>query len=119
MTAPFGWYVHVPFCGRRCDYCAFATWTDRHHLIDDYLDAMRVDIDRAVASGAPAADTIFVGGGTPTLVPADGLAAVLAAIPDDYDGDFMIEVDVPSVDSRFESHRISYAWADRHLATAD
>ncbi len=42
--------------------------------------------------------------------------AVLAAIPDDYDGDFMIEVDVPSVESRFESHRISYAWAVRHLA---
>jgi putative oxygen-independent coproporphyrinogen III oxidase len=81
MTAPFGWYVHVPFCGRRCDYCAFATWTDRHHLIDDYLAAMQIDIERAVESGAPAADTIFVGGGTPTLVPAEGLAAVLAAIP--------------------------------------
>ena len=53
MTAPFGWYVHVPFCGRRCDYCAFATWTDRHHLIDDYLEAMRVDIERAVEAGGP------------------------------------------------------------------
>ena len=37
--------------------------------------------------------------------------AVLAALPDDYDGDFMIEIDEPSVDSRFESHRISYEWA--------
>ena len=36
-------------------------------------------------------------------------------IPEDYDGDFMIEVDVPSVESRLESHRISYAWAKRHL----
>jgi inosose dehydratase len=41
--------------------------------------------------------------------------AVLAAIPDDYDGDFMIEVDHPSVDSRFESHRISFEWAKNHL----
>lgn len=42
-------------------------------------------------------------------------AAVLAAIPEGYDGDFMIEVDVPSVASRYESHRISYEWAVAHL----
>jgi inosose dehydratase len=42
--------------------------------------------------------------------------AVLAAIPDGYDGDFMIEVDEPSVESRRESHRISYEWARRTLA---
>ena len=41
--------------------------------------------------------------------------ALLAAIPDDYDGDFMIEIDHPSVDSRFESHRISFEWAKNHL----
>ena len=42
--------------------------------------------------------------------------AVLAAIPADYDGDFMIEVDEPSVDSKKESHRMSFAWAQRALA---
>jgi inosose dehydratase len=42
-------------------------------------------------------------------------AAVVAAIPDDYDGDFMIEVDEPSVESRLESHRISFVWARRNL----
>lgn len=41
--------------------------------------------------------------------------AVLDAIPADYDGDFMIEVDEPSVESRFESHRISFEWARRRL----
>ena len=74
-------YVHVPFCAARCDYCAFATWTDRHHLQQAYLDACRVDIERAVAAGLPAATSIFVGGGTPSLVPADRLVAVLDAIP--------------------------------------
>ena len=45
---------------------------------------------------------------------------VLAAIPDDYDGDFMIEVDEPSVASKLESHRMSYDWARRSLpATID
>jgi inosose dehydratase len=42
-------------------------------------------------------------------------AAVLAAIPADYDGDFMIEVDEPSVESKLESHRISFEWARRNL----
>ncbi|WP_030435570.1 sugar phosphate isomerase/epimerase family protein [Actinoplanes subtropicus] len=42
--------------------------------------------------------------------------AVLAAIPLDYEGDFMIEVDEPSVDSKRESHRLSYAWAQTALA---
>lgn len=77
----FGVYVHVPFCASRCDYCAFATWIDRHHLIDDYLRAVATDIDRAVDAGMPAATSIFVGGGTPSLVPAAGLVGVLDRIP--------------------------------------
>ena len=75
MSEPFGVYVHIPFCSTRCDYCAFATWTDRPHLIGDYLDALALEIRREVDGGMPAATSVFVGGGTPTLVPPDGLAA--------------------------------------------
>ena len=57
----FGVYVHVPFCAARCDYCSFATWTDRHHLIGAYLGAMAADADRLVAEGMPAATSVFVG----------------------------------------------------------
>ncbi|MGI9030397.1 MAG: radical SAM family heme chaperone HemW [Ilumatobacteraceae bacterium] len=81
MTEPFGVYVHVPFCAARCDYCAFATWTDRAHLVERYLDAVRLDIERAVAAGMPSATSVFVGGGTPTLVPAERLAAVIRCVP--------------------------------------
>ena len=52
----FGVYVHVPFCARRCDYCAFATWTDRDHLIDDYLDALVVELARAADDPATGGD---------------------------------------------------------------
>jgi len=77
----FGAYVHVPFCARRCDYCAFATWTDRDHLTGSYLDAVQREIHGAVDEGMAPADSVFFGGGTPSIVPAEGLMAVLAAIP--------------------------------------
>ncbi len=77
----FGVYVHVPFCASKCDYCAFATWTDRRHLVAAYLDALRTEVERAVGDGMPPADTVFVGGGTPTMVPPEALAQVIEAIP--------------------------------------
>jgi putative oxygen-independent coproporphyrinogen III oxidase len=77
----FGVYVHVPFCSRRCDYCAFATWTDRHHLMDSYAAACRAEIGRAVSEEMPAATSVFFGGGTPSLLPAASLASILAEIP--------------------------------------
>ena len=89
--AEFGVYVHIPFCAAKCDYCAFATWTDRAHLVDRYLAALRTEIARAVDGGMPVAETVFVGGGTPTLVPGDGLAAVIAAIPRTADAEVTVE----------------------------
>ena len=43
--------------------------------------------------------------------------AIIAAIPTDYDGDYMIEIDVPSIESRYHSHKISYDWAQQTLNT--
>lgn len=77
----FGVYIHVPFCSRRCDYCAFATWDDKASVIDDYMDALATEIRRAVDSGLPGAVSVFVGGGTPSLVPAEALARVISLVP--------------------------------------
>ncbi|MDZ7673922.1 MAG: radical SAM family heme chaperone HemW [Acidimicrobiales bacterium] len=93
----FGVYVHVPFCASRCDYCAFATWTDRHHLIEDYLRALATDIDRAVDQGMAPATSIFVGGGTPSLVPAEGLVGVLERIPRVDDAEVTVEANPDAV----------------------
>lgn len=79
--AEFGVYVHVPFCKSRCDYCSFATWTDRGHLVEAYVDAVVADIGRAVGSGMQVADTVFFGGGTPTLIDPGLLTKMLSAIP--------------------------------------
>jgi putative oxygen-independent coproporphyrinogen III oxidase len=74
---PFGVYVHVPFCTRRCDYCAFATWDDRPHLIADYAAALVADISR---TEVPPATSVFFGGGTPSLLTPAQLDDVLGAI---------------------------------------
>ena len=55
-AAPFGVYLHIPFCASKCDYCAFATWTDRHHLTDAYLAALAIDYQAELHS----CDTDFI-----------------------------------------------------------
>jgi len=87
----FGVYVHIPFCRHRCDYCAFATFTDRDVVIPTYLDAVATEIARAVGAGMPMATSIFVGGGTPTRVPAEGLMRSLADVPRTDDCEFTVE----------------------------
>ena len=78
----FGVYVHVPFCRHRCDYCAFATYTDRDHLMEAYVVACVTEVHRAIErEGMPAATSVFFGGGTPSRLPAYQLVHVLDAIP--------------------------------------
>ena len=97
---PFGVYLHIPFCASKCDYCAFATWTDRHHLTDAYLDAVRTEIGRAVAGGMPDGTSVFVGGGTPSMVGGRELAAVIAAVPMLPDAEVTVECNPDDVTHR-------------------
>jgi len=84
---PFGVYVHVPFCAVRCGYCDFNTYTATElggggsqaayplHAVSEIEYAARVlDPDR------PQVETVFFGGGTPTLLPADDLTRILRAV---------------------------------------
>jgi len=78
----FGVYVHVPFCRERCDYCAFATYTDRDHLMERYADACVLELQRAIGAGDLASATsVFFGGGTPSRLRPETLCRVLDAIP--------------------------------------
>ncbi|MGZ4803457.1 MAG: radical SAM family heme chaperone HemW [Acidimicrobiia bacterium] len=92
-----GVYVHIPFCAVRCDYCDFATWTDRDHLIDDYVDACVADVAAQMAGTGRRATSVFFGGGTPSLIPADGLARILAAIEREEAAEVTVECNPDSV----------------------
>ncbi|MDQ2755142.1 MAG: radical SAM family heme chaperone HemW [Actinomycetota bacterium] len=90
-TAPFGVYVHVPFCSVRCGYCDFNTYT-LSELGDGTLPGTGTETFAAAAlaelslaatvlgEGAPVVDTVFVGGGTPTMLAAADLVEVLHGI---------------------------------------
>jgi len=75
-----GVYVHVPFCARRCDYCAFATWAGLHHLSEAYVDACLSQLNRAYDKGLGPAATVFFGGGTPSQLPGNDLARLLDGV---------------------------------------
>jgi oxygen-independent coproporphyrinogen-3 oxidase len=92
VDQPFGVYVHVPFCASRCDYCAFATWTDRDGLMAAYARACVAEIRRATADeGLPAATSVYVGGGTPSRLPDELLAQVLEAVTMTGDAEVTVE----------------------------
>ncbi|TBL31900.1 coproporphyrinogen III oxidase, partial [Verrucosispora sp. SN26_14.1] len=84
----FGVYVHVPFCASRCGYCDFNTYTAEElgggASREGYADTVLAELALAarVLDGTPPGrvETVFVGGGTPTLLPADDLARILDAI---------------------------------------
>lgn len=100
-------YVHVPFCRARCDYCAFATYADRDGLMGRYVDACVAEIDRAVDAGElPPATSIFVGGGTPSRLPADELCRILAAVPPAPGCEVTVECNPEDADDeRFAAYR--------------
>ena len=106
-AAPFGVYVHVPFCRHRCDYCAFATYTDRDHLMEAYASACVTEITRAVErDGMAAATSVFFGGGTPSRLPADLLVSVLDAIPRAPGAEVTVECNPEDVtDERLATYR--------------
>lgn len=88
----FGIYVHVPFCRHRCDYCAFATYTDRDHLMKEYIEACCVEVRRAREEETlPLATSIFVGGGTPSRLPAELLGSILTELPRQSDAEITVE----------------------------
>jgi putative oxygen-independent coproporphyrinogen III oxidase len=90
---PFGVYVHVPFCDTRCGYCDFNTYTaaelgsgvTRGSYADTVLQEIRLAADvldgvPTPGTAVPPVSTIFFGGGTPTLLPAEHLGLIIAEI---------------------------------------
>jgi oxygen-independent coproporphyrinogen-3 oxidase len=81
LTAVRHLYVHLPFCAHRCGYCDFVTVVGRHELHERYVDALLVELELESGVLAPRLETVFLGGGTPTLTEAGALRRLLGALP--------------------------------------
>jgi putative oxygen-independent coproporphyrinogen III oxidase len=88
---PFGIYVHVPFCATRCGYCDFNTYTaeelpggvNRGSYAASAIAELAL-ARRVLGAAAPQVDTVFFGGGTPTLLAPEELAGILTAIDETF-----------------------------------
>jgi oxygen-independent coproporphyrinogen-3 oxidase len=81
LGARLGIYVHCPFCTRRCPYCDFNVAVYRADRIDPFAAALVAEVDRYAAlpwAGRVPAVSLFFGGGTPSLLPPEAIAAVVA-----------------------------------------
>ena len=113
VERPLSLYVHVPFCASRCGYCDFNTYTAAElgaapgASQDAYLAAAVAELDlaRTVLGEAHELQSVFFGGGTPTLLSADALAGLLDAVGDRFPlapgAEVTTEANPESVDQRY------------------
>lgn len=80
--SPAGLYVHVPFCQRKCPYCDFASGTDLA-MVADWLRAIKQEMG-FYRDFAPEFDTLYLGGGTPSLLTAEQLAVLLERLQEQF-----------------------------------
>jgi len=95
---PLSLYVHFPWCVRKCPYCDFNSheWKGERFPEDDYLDALRADLEQSLPLiWGRQVHTVFIGGGTPSLLSAAGLDRLLsdvrALLPLDADAEITLE----------------------------
>jgi oxygen-independent coproporphyrinogen-3 oxidase len=84
-TGPIGVYLHFPFCAARCTYCDFPTVVGRDDRIASYLTTLEREILEGRPSLPARADTVYLGGGTPSRMTPDQLAGLLAVVRRRFD----------------------------------
>ena len=105
QAEPLGLYLHVPFCKDRCTYCSFVTTRDtalQAGTVDRLIEGTRA---WGEALGSPALDTLYLGGGTPSLLEPEELAALTGAVRSAFDT-------APLAEATFEANpgTVDLAW---------
>ena len=91
---PVSVYLHIPFCRHRCGYCDFNTYAGKEALIGAYAQALAQEVayTRRGSSERIPAHSIYFGGGTPSLVPLEGVEQVFSALEDTFAIDSAAEI---------------------------
>lgn len=87
LPSPQSIYIHVPFCERKCTYCDFYS-IESTQYIADFVDTLLSEIELRLSTlpAPPNPNTIFFGGGTPTLLTPEQMQRIMAALPSPADG---------------------------------
>ena len=79
-------YIHLPFCRQKCRYCDFPSWPGCEGLMPHYVDALLSEAaELSKQYDRPAMETVFIGGGTPSLLPAPLMARLLTGLMEHFD----------------------------------
>lgn len=92
----FGIYIHIPFCSYKCIYCDFYSLTNSEYLIDDFVNNLCTEIDITCKSNdsKPRISTIFIGGGTPSLLSAIHLEKIINNLIKNFSTDDLREFSI-------------------------
>ncbi len=93
-----GWYVHLPFCSTKCGYCDFYSLPTQPQLAEPLAAALKREM--SLRDPERPVESVFVGGGTPTVLPAEALATILTAVRERTAGaeEFSVEANPSSAD---------------------
>ena len=79
-------YIHIPYCRQKCRYCDFASWAGQDSTMPAYVDALLREADAMAPYAKDATiQTVFIGGGTPSTLPAELLAKLLQGLRERFD----------------------------------
>ena len=116
-----GIYIHIPFCERKCAYCNFNTTDYFDDLAARYVDAVSREIqcwgERLSDEHQLAFDTIYFGGGTPSIVEADHLARLVAGCRDSFDITSSAEITIEINPATFDRKKLE-TWLDAGITRA-
>ena len=84
MTKPIGVYLHIPFCNKKCAYCDFYSVIVNEDTKSRYINSLKEEIYRWGAKLCRPADTVYFGGGTPSILSAEELCFLLDAVKDAF-----------------------------------
>lgn len=121
-------YIHIPFCAKKCHYCAFYSSANSTQLVDSYCEALCNELITNHYSPSTI-NTIYLGGGTPSLIPAKQIARILETVYESNKIENHIEITLEAnPDSLTKSKLLTYrecginrisiglqAWQDSHL----
>ena len=91
MNTHKGLYIHIPFCKKKCKYCDFISFTDKTAVFDEYIQNL---LNESKEYKKEKIDTLFIGGGTPSLLSAKQLNTLLTGIENTFDLSGLLEATI-------------------------